>query len=170
MADTGRHDAAWCGLRAKEIAYLRRENILDTAEPPVLMVASDATKGRRARLVPLSAFVLAELAAARLPSRGYAFRRHDGQPGPNSPALISHLASGFLLDAGIDATLHQGRHRFGTRTYKASHDIRAVQELMGHISPETTAGYAAYDNAAGAAAVEALPVPRHLHAVGGGQR
>jgi integrase len=37
--------AAWCGLRAKEIALLRREVILDTARPPVLLVAYGATKG-----------------------------------------------------------------------------------------------------------------------------
>jgi site-specific recombinase XerC len=36
---------------------------------------------------------------------------------------------------------------------------RAVQELMGHADPATTAGYAAYDQAQGAAAVEAIPVP-----------
>jgi integrase/recombinase XerC len=157
--------AAWCGLRAKEIAFLRAENIHLENEMPMLLVASDATKGSRERLIPLSAWVVGELAAAKLPTRGYAFRRHDGARGPNAPWLVSHLVSDFLRDCGIPATAHSMRHRFGTRTYRACRDIRAVQDLMGHLSPETTAGYAAYDNAAGAAAVEALPVPRRLHAV-----
>ena len=37
--------AAWCGLRAKEIALLRRECILLTASAAGLLVATDATKG-----------------------------------------------------------------------------------------------------------------------------
>ena len=82
-----------------------------------------------------------ELAAARLPASGYLFRRHDGAPGPNAPGLVSQLAARALRDAGVSATLHQLRHRFGTRTYQASHDIRVVQELMGHQSPVTTAAY-----------------------------
>jgi integrase len=152
--------AAWAGLRACEIAYLRRENILDTARPPVILIAGDATKGRTERAVPLSVFVLAEIAAAHLPASGWAFRRRDGQPGPNKPWIVSGLANKCLHDAGIAASLHQLRHRFGSQAYHASHDLRAVQELLGHATPRTTAGYAAYDKPEAAAAVEALPVPR----------
>ena len=154
--------AAWCGLRAREIALLRRENILETASPPVLIVAASATKGRSERVIPLSAFVLAELAAARLPSSGYVFRRGDGRPGPNEAWRVSQLANRHLHECGIADTLHQLRHRCGTMAYRASRDLRAVQELLGHSSPSTTAGYAAYDRAALAAAVEALPVPGRL--------
>ncbi len=60
----------------------------------------------------------------------------------------------------IAATLHQLRHRFATAAYQAAGgDLRLVQELLGHRSPVTTAGYAAYDQAAAAAAVEAIPAP-----------
>ena len=41
-------------------------------------------------------------------------------------------------------TLHQCRHRFATDAYRASHDLRLVQELLGHQSPSTTAGYTGY--------------------------
>jgi integrase len=152
--------AGWCGLRAKEIALLRRENILDTTLPPVLLIAADATKGTTERIVPLSPFVLEELYAAGLPGSGHAFRRHDGRPGPNKPWIISGLCNRHLHESGISETLHQLRHRFGTMTYRASLDLRLVQELMGHANPATTAGYAAYDKAAAAAAVNSLPVPR----------
>jgi len=151
--------AGWAGLRAREIAYLRREDILDHARPPVLMVSEQAAKGGRERMIPLSAFVLAELAAARLPLSGWAFPRRDGQPGPNAPWMVSRLANEALHEAGVAATLHQLRHRFGTMTYRASHDLRAVQELLGHASPATSAGYAAWDRAEAAAAVESLPCP-----------
>jgi integrase len=40
-------------------------------------------------------------------------------------------------------TLHTLRHRFGTAAYRGSHDLRAVQELLGHSSPATTQIYVA---------------------------
>lgn len=154
--------AAWCGLRAKEIALLRRECILDTARPPVLIVASNATKGHDERIIPLSSFVLAELAEFGLPASGIVFRRGDGQRGPNSPGRVSQACNRFLHDAGITATLHMGRHWFGTNAQRASHDLRLVQALMGHKNPSTTAGYVDYDRIEAAAAVEALPLPAQL--------
>jgi integrase len=157
--------AGWAGLRAKEIAYLRRENVLDAAVPPLLLIAADATKGHAERVVPMSGFVLAEMRAAGLPPRGLMFTRYDGRPGPNAPWLISQLAGRHLRDAGVKASLHQLRHRFLTMTYRSSHDLRVVQELAGHSSPSTTAGYAAYDRESAVAAVEAVPVPPHLRAV-----
>jgi integrase/recombinase XerC len=151
--------AGWAGLRAKEIALLRREYVLDTRVPAVLLIASDATKGYAERIVPMSAFVLGELRPV-LPARGWVFLRFDGRPGPNSPANVSHLANVHLHDCGIAETLHQLRHRFATGLYQASGgDLRLVQEVLGHSTPATTAGYAAYDPAAAAAAVEAIPAP-----------
>ncbi len=151
--------AAWAGLRAKEIALLRRENVLDQGRPAALLVAADATKGSAERIVPLSVFVLAELASCGLPASGWMFPRQDGKPGPNTPARLSQRANKHLHEHGVAATLHQLRHRFGTQAYRASKDLRAVQELMGHADPATTAGYAAYDVASAAEAVNALPVP-----------
>ena len=83
--------AGWAGLRAKEIALLRRESILEHARPPVLIVAADATKGNRERAVPLVPFVIDELHRAGLPSAGWVFRRADGRPGPNQPGNVSRL-------------------------------------------------------------------------------
>ena len=37
--------AAWCGLRAREIALLRAESIRLDAEPPFLIVSSESAKG-----------------------------------------------------------------------------------------------------------------------------
>jgi integrase len=158
--------AGWAGLRAKEIALLQRENVLDSAKVPVLLIAEHATKGRRERVVPLCPFALAELYRARLPRAGYVFPRLDGSTGPNEPHLISHLANEHLHDCGSAATLHQLRHRFGTQTYLQSLDLRMVQELLGHASPSTTAGYAAYAQADAARIVAALPVPQ----AGGGSK
>ena len=152
--------AAWAGLRAKEIALLRREHVLDTWAPPVILVAVEATKGHAERLVPMSVFVAGELVPV-LPAHGWVFTRRDGRPGPNTPATVSHLANDHLHGCGISATLHQLRHRFATQAYRATGgDLRLVQELLGHATPVATAGYAAYAPEAAAAAVEAIPAPR----------
>lgn len=127
--------AALAGLRACEIAVLRREDIIDT----VIVVNG---KGGKQRVVPLSPQVWAELVAHGLPASGYLFRRADGLPGPNSRAVVSNAANTYLHGIGIAETLHQLRHRFGTRAFAVHKDLRIVQELMGHASPQTTAGYA----------------------------
>jgi len=160
--------AGWGGLRAKEIAYLKRENVLDTVTPPVLLVARDATKGRRERVIPLSSFVLEEIRLARLPASGHVFRRMDGRPGPNEPWRVSQLCNRHLHRHGIAASLHQLRHRYGTQFYRASgRDLRLTQEALGHARPETTAGYTLTDSPEAAAAAEGLPVPVRLRKVAG---
>ncbi len=157
--------AGWCGLRAKEIAYLRRENILDTWRPPVLLIAADATKGRRERIVPICKFALAEIrTAGTLAGAGYVFRRADGQAGPNHPAVISHVSNEYLADCGIPATLHQLRHRFGTEAYRLTKDLRRVQEWMGHADPATTALYTEIIQDDDAELLDALPIPQLPHA------
>jgi site-specific recombinase XerC len=79
--------------------------------------------------------------------------------------MVSQLANQHLHACGSAATLHQLRHWFGTETYRARRDLRVVQELLGHASPMSTAGYAAYDQADQVAVVSALPVPRGLRVV-----
>lgn len=155
--------AGWAGLRACEIAGLRREHVLDTWAPPVLVIADGATKGHHERIVPMSAFVVAELRPV-LPRNGWVFPRGDGQPGPNSPARVSCIANNYLHSLGITATLHQLRHRFATQAYQSGgRDLRAVQELLGHTTSRSTEGYAAYDSAAAAAAVDAIPAPGSMN-------
>jgi site-specific recombinase XerD len=106
----------------------------------------------------MSAFVRAELVPV-LPRRGWLFGHHSGE-GPVRPHVVSHQCNRYLHECGSPATLHQLRHRFATQTYRYRRDLRVVQEVMGHLDPATTAGYAAYDEAAAAAAVDAIPVPR----------
>ncbi|MHB1433994.1 MAG: tyrosine-type recombinase/integrase [Streptosporangiaceae bacterium] len=159
--------AGWCGLRAKEIALLRRERVLDTAGRPVILIAHDATKGTRERAVAMPGWLVAEL-RPYLPRAGWVFRRMDGQPGPNSPARVSQLANRWLHEHGITESLHQLRHRYATELLIATGgNLRVVQEAMGHADPATTAGYAAIQPAALAAAAELLPAPARLRVVAG---
>jgi site-specific recombinase XerD len=146
--------AAYAGMRVLEIANLTRGQVLDQADPPVLLVRG---KGDRERVVPMSPRVLAEFRVHGLPARGLIFPRMDGQSGANSPQRISHLLNDYLHSLGINDTAHSLRHRFGTQCYRVSVDLRMTQAVMGHSSPATTSGYVAWSSAAAVLAVQALP-------------
>jgi len=145
--------AAFCGLRAMELAQLDREDVKETLATPLLIVRG---KGDKERIVPLSSRVLLELHMHDLPQRGPVFPRGDGQGGRCEPWTISQLCNSVLHDVGIPDTLHSLRHYFGTVMYAVSKDLLMVGATMGHNSPRTTAGYAAWSPAAAAAAVEAM--------------
>lgn len=133
--------AAYAGMRCAEIAGLQRDDVLWDAE--VLHVVG---KGGRERLVPMHPLVVDELRSWPMPRmNGPVFTRPQGGPWP--PARLSRVASEYLHACGIDATMHQLRHWFGTRTYAATKDVRVVQELLGHSSPTTTAIYTAFSAA-----------------------
>lgn len=168
--------AAWAGLRGIEQARLRRDRVLDTNSPPVLLVAKDATKGHAERIIPISGFVLAELRTYQrtrdrigMPRAGYLFPRWDGGGGHTAPQIISHLSNAHLHACGIDATLHCLRHRFLSCIYQETLDLRLTQDLAGHASPRTTAGYAAFNQRGAAEAVNAIPAPSQLRIVGDGR-
>lgn len=144
--------AAYEGLRACEIANLRREDVLDGATPPMLIVTDG--KGGKQRILPLSPLVTNALSP--MPTRGWMFLREDGLPGPNAPWRVSQAANAVLHRLGVRGTLHTLRHRFATRIYANSRDIRVTQELMGHANIATTAGYAAHSPDAALSAVMGL--------------
>lgn len=122
-----------CGLRRGEIARVRREDVEHDLLGWCLRVEG---KGGHVRLVPLPD-QLAALLLAQDP--GWIF--------PN-PATGTHLTPHHLgkivsrvLPDGM--TTHTLRHRCATVAYAALPDLRAVQELLGHARPETTAIYTA---------------------------
>ena len=154
--------SSWCGLRAAEIGGLKWESIaLD--EPRRIIVTASTAKGQKERVVPLSEWAASELRRYRSrtgsPGRGFVLLRRDGRPGPVRPIRVSQMVNCYLADAGIGAHLHMGRHRFATQALAISHDLRVVQELLGHSSPSTTAVYTAWDTAYAGSVVDALPEP-----------
>lgn len=126
----------YAGLRCAEVAALERGWLM----PGALRVTG---KGGHERVVPLHPSVVAALAGVQFPPSGPVFRNAEGRP--FTAKDISRRVGAYLDGLGIAATAHQGRHHFGTVAYRHSRDLRAVQQLLGHADPATTAGYAAVD-------------------------
>lgn len=116
--------AAYAGLRCCEIARCHTDDVVDGR----LRVTG---KGKRQRLVPLTAGIL-----RAIPDEpGWLF------PSPHGGHLRADSVSVILRRALAPYTAHTLRHRFATRAYAGTRDLRAVQELLGHSKPETTMRY-----------------------------
>lgn len=142
--------AARLGLRRGEIARVHREHLEPALWGHALTVRG---KGGHVRQLP----VPADLAAAIL-------ARPPGPLFPNPttgrPLTAPHV--GKLVSAAMTGpwTCHTLRHRAASVAYDATRDLRAVQELLGHAKPETTARYTAVRPAALLACVAATSDPR----------
>ena len=144
--------AAYGGLRCLEIAGLDAEDVDDAGG--VLRVRRG--KGAKGRAVPLHPEALEDLEAHPMPAAGAVFRMADGRRVP--AYVVSQRINRHLDRLGIPSTAHSLRHWYGTRLFRATTDLRLVQELLGHSSPTTTAGYAAWDTRTAAAAVAGLSI------------
>jgi integrase len=139
--------AGYAGLRRMEIATLKQSDVIGDQ----LHVTG---KGGRQRRIPIHP-VLADPLARQL-------RRHKGsqwvfpsrlQPGLDRPVSGDWVSKTLKRLLGGELTAHTLRHRFATKAYQGSKDIRAVQELLGHSSPATTAVYTLIEDDDLAAAV-----------------
>ena len=101
-------------------------------------------KGRKDRLVPLSAQLLTQL-------RDY-WRQERPQPWlfpgqtphqPLSLATVQNLVVRRAADAGLSkhVTPHTLRHSYATHLLEAGTDLCTLQKLLGHSSLKTTARY-----------------------------
>jgi site-specific recombinase XerD len=129
--------AARAGLRRREIATLRFSDLHTAADGQNLLRV--VGKGERIRLLPITPDLAAMVRALRsdwvMPS-GKTAGEHM------SSEHVGHVLSRLL---GPGWSGHTLRHRFATRAYAGSHDLLAVQQLLGHASPTTTQGYVAID-------------------------
>lgn len=154
--------AAYAGLRCAEVASLHMREIADTH----LVVVG---KGGHHRMVPLdpagdlAQALRAEIARRRAGGHGSGwsdrFTSPHGylfpSPMDGGPITAHHL--GRLVSSALPGTwaMHSLRHRFATNAYAGERDLMAVQQLLGHRKPETTAVYAQVPDGALMAAVAA---------------
>jgi integrase len=153
---------AYAGLRRNEVATLRWSDVTDRG----LRVVG---KGGRTRLLPLHPRLEHALAAWRrkdapTPGGGAISGPKSASgfewvfPSPARPGW--HVSADYVYRHVVALTggygPHTLRHRFGTQVYRHSHDLRAVQELLGHSSPVTTQRYTLVDEDALSAAVNSV--------------
>lgn len=130
--------ASGLGLRRSEIAGLRTQDVT----PWGLHVRG---KGGRDRVLPLPPELRRDLEAR---PGGWIFPgRFTGHVHPSTVQKRVRGAAGVAT--------HAHRHRFATRAYAGTRDLRAVQAALGHSSPETTQVYVAVTGDGLAAAVAA---------------
>jgi site-specific recombinase XerD len=136
--------AAWAGLRCCEICRVHTDDLEQDLVGWSLRVLG---KGSKIRVVPLPRRLALEL---RSQDAGWVF------PGKIDGHLSAHRVSELISAAlPVGVTAHMLRHRFASATYQTSgHDIRAVQELLGHSSVATTQIYTAIQSDALRRAVE----------------
>lgn len=154
--------AAELGLRRAEVAQVATSDLTEEFEGYVLVVHG---KGGKIRTLPVSDELGAAIAAgpaghtAGEPAAGYLFPGDDD--GHLSPRWVGRLCREAMPDGW---TMHKLRHRFATRAYRGTRNLRAVQTMLGHASVATTEIYTAVDNAEVRAAMMAAsdaPASRH---------
>jgi integrase/recombinase XerC len=78
-----------------------------------------------------------------MPATGYLFPADATADRHLTPERVGLLV-GRVLPEGY--SMHKLRHRYATRAYRGSRNLRAVQTLLGHASIATTERYTAVDD------------------------
>jgi integrase/recombinase XerC len=137
------------GLRISEALGLTREAVPAPFKGDAITVRG---KGNKARMVPVLPQVLkliAEYVALcpyDLPDAKPLFVGARG--GPLSPRIVQLTMARLRGALGLaeTATPHALRHSFATHLLARGGDLRAIQELLGHVSLSTTQIYTAVDS------------------------
>jgi len=118
------------GLRREEIATFSS----DCIDGDDLVIVGKGSKERRIPMHPRLRPYCDDLLA----HHGWAFPSHV-KPGQHvTPETIQRLVTRAL---GEPYSTHDLRRYAATRWYDATHDLRAVQQLLGHADPVTTSRY-----------------------------
>ncbi len=135
-----------CGLRVSELVGLRISQIFEKEE--ILMVTG---KGDKQRLVPIGKPALKQIMIylkqvrpdfpVKKQAEDILFLNQRG--GQLSRQMIFLLVKKYADKAGVHKKIspHTFRHSFATHLVQRGADLRAVQELLGHASINTTEIY-----------------------------
>lgn len=128
------------GLRLSEAARLRVSDI-DSQRMVLRVVQGKRKKDRYTILSPLLLQMLRHYWWAARPT-DYLFPGR-GQSGVVRSSTVQRACLEAQLRAGIGKhiTPHTLRHSFATHLLEAGTELRVIQELLGHVSPRTTALY-----------------------------
>jgi integrase len=125
------------GLRAGEVCKLDVEDLRLTSTPPTLLVRG---KGQRDRSVPIHGDLVSIL-ARHVQGRkgGPVFMLRDGQRMTEN--ALWRTVQRVSAVSGVDVHPHMLRHTYAMRTLRATGDVWAVKQLLGHASVQTTEAY-----------------------------
>lgn len=125
---------AEAGLRSCEICLVNTFDVVGPIDRPSIIAHGKGNKDRRIP-IPSSLATLLRARGSANPG-GWVF------PGQINGHISNKRVIELLADTlPGDWAGHSLRHRYGTVTYAGCKDIRAVQKLMGHASPDTTQIY-----------------------------
>lgn len=151
QAIRSKRDRAWFalmvrgGLRVGEVVTLKVEDVLDPSKEAGAVRIRVEGKGRKERVIWLSAdsyAVLAEWLTERGETQAaQVFLNERGQP--LSVSGVEWLLHGYGRQAGIDLTPHQLRHTYARQLTEAGMPITSLGKLMGHSQISTTQIYTA---------------------------
>ncbi|MGD9294852.1 MAG: site-specific integrase [Roseobacter sp.] len=157
------------GLRAKEIAYLRWEMVLDAdgTLSKQLALHNDASKGKSGRRIPINKdlrTVLSELLESCRGNRNFSPSDYvicTERSDRTSPQAIVNMFSSWYRDLGfIGCSSHSGRRTFITNAARkittVGGSLRDVQYLAGHNSLQTTERYIEYSDTARRSIVDVI--------------
>ncbi len=139
------------GLRASETVELESDQFI-----PELQLLRIIGKGNKERLVPVGGMALdavsdylknaRPLLRKNIPiARNRLFLSYRGKP--LTRMSLWHIVTGAARKAGIEKPIHPHtlRHSFATHLLEGGADLRAVQEMLGHVSILTTEIYTHID-------------------------
>lgn len=157
------------GLRAKEIASLRWEMLLnaDGSFARQISLSNDATKGKSGRKVPVNKLLcskLEELHQIACSNKRYVPSDHvirTERSTQTSAQAVVNMFSHWYRDLGlIGCSSHSGRRTFITNAAKkittVGGTLRDVQYLAGHSSLQTTERYIEYSENARKSVVDLI--------------
>ncbi len=135
------------GLRLAELIDLDRDDV-DARDATVHVTG----KGNKERIVPVGRYALAALARWRKSRSELALLDEPALFVSNrgtrlSPRSVQARVTHWAKRQGIDTKVspHLFRHSFATHLLESSHDLRGVQELLGHANISTTQIYTHLD-------------------------
>jgi integrase/recombinase XerD len=138
------------GIRVSEVITLTRSNVL--SENGLVRVFG---KGSKERLVPIGRSALEWIEKYELQVRANLSKHGSGHDvlflnvrgRPMSRMAIWNIVRTYATKAGIrkDVHPHTLRHSFATHLLEGGADLRAVQEMLGHVSIATTQIYTHID-------------------------
>ncbi len=129
-----------CGLRLSEGIHLQVEDI----DSKRMVVRVRHGKGGKDRYVPLPERTLEHLRAywALSRPRPWLFPARNGA-GPLSDTSLQKTFKAVVRQSGIEknVSIHSLRHSYATSLLENGMDLRVIQEVLGHRSPQTTSIY-----------------------------